>query len=124
MIKVTRKNCIELIVASLILFAFLAIMKKNLYFVVPVPPLILLLLRPTIIMPLAKVWMGFGHILGTINSKILLSIVFFVLVTPVAIIRRSFSNGSMTNWKKNTKKDTMFILRKKSFKREDFDKAF
>jgi len=42
-----------------------------------------------------KPWMWIGHILGFINTRIILSLVFFIVFTPMAIIRRLFFNDSM-----------------------------
>jgi hypothetical protein len=38
--------------------------------------------------PLYKTWMAFGHVLGWINARIILGIVFFVVVTPIGLIMR------------------------------------
>jgi len=35
-----------------------------------------------------RIWMSFWKIIGTINTYIILSIVFFLLVTPLGIIMR------------------------------------
>ena len=55
--------------------------------------------------PVAKIWLGFSNVLGTIISKFLLSILFFVLVTPVWLIRRIGGSDSLKlkKWKKNNK---------------------
>jgi hypothetical protein len=35
-----------------------------------------------------KVWMRLGHVLGAIQSRVLLAIVFFLVVTPLGLLRR------------------------------------
>jgi len=37
---------------------------------------------------LGGLWMKFGHVLGWINARIILSLVFFVVVTPIGIVMR------------------------------------
>ena len=61
-------------------------------------------------LPVAKIWLGFSHLLGTIISKFLLSILFFVLVTPVGIIRSLGRADSLQlkQWKKNNGSVFMF----------------
>jgi hypothetical protein len=60
---------------------------------------------PSVLAPVHKGWMWVGHILGWINTRILLSIVFYVLLTPIGLvfrlmgkdkIRQAFSESSKT----------------------------
>ena len=50
--------------------------------------LVLGLLAPGILGPVYRVWMKFGHFMGRVNSAIILSIVFFLIFTPVALIMK------------------------------------
>ncbi|MEM0998615.1 MAG: SxtJ family membrane protein [Bacteroidota bacterium] len=36
-------------------------------------------------------WMGLAKVLGFINSHILLGVIFFLILTPLALLRRAFS---------------------------------
>ena len=51
--------------------------------------------RPSILAPIHKGWMWVGHILGWINTRILLSIVFYALVTPIGLVRRLMGKDTM-----------------------------
>ena len=60
---------------------------------------------PQLLAPIHKGWMWVGHILGWINTRILLGIVFYVLVTPMGLVfrlmgkdtmRRAFAGSSTT----------------------------
>lgn len=46
------------------------------------------LVWPRVLSPLNAVWMKFGHALGWINARIILSLVFFLLVTPTGFVVR------------------------------------
>ena len=46
------------------------------------------LLNSKILTPLNKIWFKFGLILGKIISPIIMSIVFFIVVTPISFIMR------------------------------------
>ena len=35
-----------------------------------------------------RIWMGMAHVLGAINSRVLLTIVYLLVVTPIGLIRR------------------------------------
>ena len=53
------------------------------------------LVYPPILGPLQKVWMKLGHVLGWINTRILLGAIFFGVVTPMGMIRRMMRKDSM-----------------------------
>ena len=55
--------------------------------------------------PLARVWFGFSHLAGTVASKVLLTLVFLVVTTPIGILRRMLGLDSMKRkiWKKGTR---------------------
>ena len=65
--------------------------------------LILGLLNSSVLSPLNKMWFKFGILLGNFMSPIILGIVFFVVVTPIAFIMRLFGKDVL-NLKKNNKK--------------------
>jgi hypothetical protein len=50
---------------------------------------------PQVFRPLAVVWLGLSHVLGLVVSKLILAIIFFVVVTPVAIVRRIVGADSL-----------------------------
>ena len=50
---------------------------------------------PSVLAPIHKGWMWVGHILGWINTRILLTIVFYGLVTPIGIVFRLMGKDTM-----------------------------
>ncbi len=46
------------------------------------------LLVPGALGPVFKIWMKFGHIMGKINTTIILTVVFYVMFTPVSLIMK------------------------------------
>ena len=44
--------------------------------------------RPGLLRPLHRFWMKLGHVLGAINSRIILGVLFFVLFVPAAIVMK------------------------------------
>lgn len=53
------------------------------------------LLLPRILGPVYRVWMAFGHVLGWINTRIVLGVLFFLVFTPVGIVMRLFGKDPM-----------------------------
>ena len=52
--------------------------------------LLLALFKPNLLLPLNKLWMYFGLLLGMIVSPIVLGLIFFVLFFPLGIVMRMF----------------------------------
>jgi hypothetical protein len=52
-------------------------------------------LFPNLLAPVHRGWMKLGHILGWINTRIILAIIFFLVVTPMAWIMRLMGKDPM-----------------------------
>jgi len=65
--------------------------------------LLLGLFNSKILTPLNKIWFKFGMILGNIVSPIVMGLVYFCVVTPIAIMMRLLGKDIL-NIKKNKKK--------------------
>lgn len=52
-------------------------------------------LRPDVLLPLNKLWMQFGLLLGLIISPIVMGLIFFVLITPISILMRVFGRDEL-----------------------------
>lgn len=46
------------------------------------------LLAPGVLGPFHRVWMGLAHVLGWINTRIILGLIYFILITPTALVLR------------------------------------
>jgi len=60
-------------------------------------------LSPALLSPVYKIWVKTGTVLGRINSFVLLSIIFFVILTPIGLISRVFKGHSMRFHNKRNK---------------------
>ena len=65
--------------------------------------LILGLLNSKILLPLNKIWFKFGILLGKIISPLIMGLIFFVVVTPIALLMRLFDKD-LLNLKFNKRK--------------------
>ena len=52
-------------------------------------------LAPKWLAPIHRGWMWVGHVLGWINTRIILGIVFYGLITPIGILFRLFGKDTM-----------------------------
>ena len=64
--------------------------------------LILGFLNSPILTPLNKIWFKFGILLGNFISPVVMGIVFFVVVTPTALLMRIFGKN-LLGLKRNNK---------------------
>lgn len=64
--------------------------------------LLINMLRPQVYKPLAKWWFALSNLLSRIVPRILLGVLFYVMVTPVGLIRRVLGKDplQLRKWKK------------------------
>lgn len=74
--------------------------------------------------PFAVLWFGLSHAMGTVMSKVLLSIVFYVLVLPIGTVRRLMGADSMRIKQWKTGSDSVFRVRDEVVKPEDLEHMF
>jgi hypothetical protein len=86
--------------------------------------LLLDMIWPSAFKPAAKLWFGLSHVLGTVMSKIILSLAFFVVLTPVGLLRRAMGKDSMRC--KGFKKDaaSVFRVRDHQFTSKDIETPY
>ena len=65
------------------------------------PILILGIIKPSLLSIPYKFWMKLGHILGWINSKIVLGLVYFIILLPIALIMKIFGYDPLRKKKSN-----------------------
>jgi hypothetical protein len=92
----------------------------ELWFSIAVITVVLLMLKPAIFYPFTVFWLNGSKALGTVMSGIVLSVIFFTVVVPVAIIRRMAGKDSL-NLKQFKQSDvSVLIARTHSFNGNDF----
>ena len=69
-----------------------------------------------------KMWFNISFILSQIIPNILLSLIFYLILTPIALLSKLFN--SQTNFNSKNNKKTMFICQTKSFNKESFERAW
>jgi len=84
--------------------------------------LITTITNPKVLLPLNKLWMKFGILLGMIVSPILMGIIFFGIFTPIAMIMRLLGRDELRLRLK--KKKTHWINRITLTEIDSFKKQF
>jgi hypothetical protein len=53
------------------------------------------LILPKTLYPLYRAWMAIGHVLGWINTRIILGLIFYAMILPIGLIMRVFGRDPM-----------------------------
>jgi hypothetical protein len=72
----------------LILLLLTLAARRNYIIFCAIGLLVLTMVRPQMFRPVAVIWFGLAQLLGMVTSRIVLSIIYLVVVTPVGLIRR------------------------------------
>jgi hypothetical protein len=73
--------------------------------------LIITMAWPNAFRPLAGLWFGFSHLLGNVVSRVILTILFYVVVTPIGLIRRCMGADALQLKKWKQGRDSVFVVR-------------
>ena len=88
---------------------------------------VLLLITGLFVRPVASIittiWLKFSVIFGTFNSKLILFLVYFLILTPLAIAFRMFTKNPL-QLKRKIGQRSMFQSREHVFTKSDFDKLW
>jgi hypothetical protein len=79
---------------------------------------------PQIYRPVAVLWLGLSDLLGAVVSRILLSIVFFAVVTPIGLLRRLMGKDSLKLRAFKAGKDSVMLERNHTFIGRDLERPF
>lgn len=123
--EVSASQCKDSGLALVLICLILDAVTSPQYFL---PAAIVLLLvtmtAPGLFKPFAKFWFGFSHLLGAVVSRVLLTLLFYVLVTPVGLARRMLGKDAMqlNKWKKGH--TSVFHNRDHQFTRQDLEHPY
>jgi len=69
-----------------------------------------------------KIWFKVAYILSQIIPNVLLLLIFFLILTPIALLSKLFN--SQTNFNSNNNQKTTFITQNKTFDKSSFERAW
>ncbi len=86
--------------------------------------LLVTMIWPGLFRPLAGPWFGLAHLMGSVVSRLVLSTLFFGLVTPIGLIRRLCGSDplQMKKWKRGS--ESVFIPRGAPIAPADLEKPY
>jgi len=110
--------------AVLILLLIGLFTQNNIYYKIAIPVLIMNMTFPMFYYPFAIIWLGLSQLLGTIVSKIILSIVYFVMVVPTGLFRRIIGKDSLQLSKFKKANTSVMQTREYNFSSEDIENPY
>lgn len=86
--------------------------------------LVLVMTWPAFFKPLSKIWFGATHVLGNIVSRIILTVIFLVILTPVGLIRKALGADPMKRslWKKDD--SSVLVDRNHLYTKKDIENPY
>jgi len=105
-----------------LLIAFLA--GKQFFYGLAILLILINMIWPQVFKPVAKIWLGFSHLLGSVMSRIILGIIFLVLVLPIGFVRRAIGKDplQLKKWKKD--RVSVFKIREHEFTSDDIQHPY
>ncbi|MEJ2108731.1 MAG: SxtJ family membrane protein [Acidobacteriota bacterium] len=111
---------------ALVLILLICFQVWKLPFLIPAAIILLFaaMIYPPVFKPFTWLWFGLSMMLSLVISRILLILIYFLVVVPVAILRRLIGKDSMQlkRWKKT--KDSVFRQRNHQFEVKDFENPY
>lgn len=118
--KVLETICVLAIASLIIGFIF----GLQIFFVIA----LVLLLIGTFIKKLAFViaqgWLKFAHILGAFNTKVILTLIFFLFLTPIAILYRVVKGDSMKLSRSDKNEKSYWIEKNHEYVAKDMENVW
>jgi len=108
----------------LLLLILAASRKREGYLFAAMALHVLNMIAPKIYRPIAVIWLGFSDLLGAMVSRILLSIVFFAVVTPISLLRRLFGKDSLKLRTFKAGRDSVMVERNHVFVAQDLERPY
>ena len=107
----------------LLLLASVAFKRPTLI-TIAIVALVINMTIPHVYRPVAVLWLGLSHLLGTIMSKILLTLVFFGVVTPIGLTRKLLGFDSLKLRGFKSGQDSVMVTRNHTFTGKDIEKPY
>jgi len=98
--------------------------NDDIYYKIAIPVLLMNMIFPGFYYPFAVFWFGLSNLLGTIVSKVLLSLVFFIVVLPIALLRRLLGKDTLLLKKFKKSSESVMKTRKHTYVAADLEKPF
>ena len=123
--RITKDQSRDTGMAMVLLLLLLAVSpKRHGYLIAAILLHVVNMIVPQIFRPIAVVWLGFSNLLGEVLPKVLLSIVFFLVVTPIGILRRLIGKDALKLRIFKGSQDSVMLERNHLFIGRDLERPY
>ena len=85
---------------------------------------LIVMILPLIIYPFTWLWLNLSHFLGSVMSRIILSLIFIVFVIPVGTLRRLLGKDALKLKQFKQTQQSVFETRNHSYTKEDIENPY
>lgn len=122
---ISKKQSSDTGMAMVLILLLLGFFTENiLYYKIALPVLLINMTAPNVFYYLAFIWLGLSNTLGFIFSNILLTVIYFIIVLPVSMIRRIMRKDTLLLKEFKKKTNSVLKIRDYTFSSIDFEKPF
>jgi hypothetical protein len=118
--KVLETICVLAIVSLIVGFVF----ALQIFFIIALVLLLIGIFIKKIAFIIAEGWLKFAHILGAFNTKVILTLIFFLFLTPIAILYRIVKGDSMKLRRKNRAEKSYWIEKNHKYAAKDMENVW
>lgn len=108
----------------LILLLLALLFEREGYLIGAVCLHVLNMIAPQAYRPVAVVWLGLAHLLGAVMSRVILTAVYLVVVTPIGLVRRMMGIDSLRLKQFGKSGDSVMHERNHTFSPEDIQRPY
>jgi len=118
-----EKNLKTIIILSIFCLTIFLIFKKIVFICITLALLIIGATSSKLTSLISTGWHKFSFFIGNFNTKVLLSIIYYIILTPLAFLYRLFKRDSLM-LKKQESSISYFSNRDYQFTKNDFNKMW
>jgi hypothetical protein len=123
--KFSRKENVDSGLGLILMLIIVGLwLKITIYFKIAVVISIITMVQPIMIYPFTFLWLNISELLGKIMSKVILTIIFFIVLYPTALYRKIRGKDSLMLMKFKKAKDSVFIVRNHTYTKTDLINPF
>jgi hypothetical protein len=123
--KITKDQSRDTGMAMVLLFLLIFVSRKHTWLLYTAMILhVVNMIVPKVFYPIAIFWLGFSDAMGAVMSKVLLSIVYFLVVTPIALLRRISGKDSLKLRVFKSSQESVMVKRDHLFTARDMESPY
>jgi len=110
--------------AILILLIAFSVTQRTIFVGLAMAATLFTMTAPLLLKPAARFWFGLSHVMGEVVSRVLMTVVFLCIATPIGLLRRCTGKDAMRLKAWKTGRGSVFVDRNHTMTARDIEKPF